>query len=91
MRITSLDWDEENILHILTRHNVNPEEVEEVCFSSACVVEKAGQNIYYITGQTESGRYLMTVLRFLGHGKARVITSRDMDLKEKSRHKKKMR
>lgn len=88
IHITNLEWDENNMVHI-SRHGVIPEEVEKVCFSEDCFIEVGRGKVYYVTGQSESGRYLFVVLRYLGRGKARVITARDMDEKEKSRYKKK--
>lgn len=86
MQITNLLWHEDNVLHI-ARHKVSPEEVEEVCFSGSPQIEIGRGGLYYITGQTESGRYLFVVIKYLGRGNARVITSRDMDAKEKARYK----
>ena len=86
MQITELEWHEDLIFHV-ARHRVIPEEVEQVVFSSSSRVEKGrGEHVYYLTGQTEGGRYLMIVLRYLGHGKARVITARDADGREKKRY-----
>lgn len=87
MRVTNLQWDEDNIFHI-ARHEVGPEEAEEVCFSHSSCIEKARGKLYYITGRTEAGRYLFVVGKYLGRGEARVITARDMDQKEKARYKK---
>jgi uncharacterized DUF497 family protein len=87
MQITNLEWSEDNILHI-ARHRVEPEEVEEVCFSHSSCIENGRQGFYYVSGQTTSGRYLFVVIRFLSHGKAIPITARDMDEKEKDRYKK---
>lgn len=86
MQIANLIWDEDNVLHI-ARHKVLPEEVEEVCFSSIPQIEIGRGGLYYITGQTGSGRYLFIVVRYLGRGRAKVITARDMDDREKSRFK----
>ena len=41
---------------------------------------------YYVTGQTEAGRYLFVVVRYVGRGRARVITARDMEKQERSRY-----
>lgn len=90
MQITNLDWDEDNTAHI-ARHTVSPEEAEEVCFSRSHYTEIAKDEYYYITGQTETGRYLFLLVRYLGRGKVRVATARDMDKKEKSRYRKKRR
>ena len=86
MQITALEWTEDNILHI-ARHRVDPEEVEEVCFSHSSYIERGHRGFYYITAQTTAGRYLFVVLKLLGNGKAKPITARNMDEKEKQRYK----
>jgi len=90
VRITNIDWTDDSIFHI-AKHNVSPEEVEEVCFFQTAYIEKGRQGLYYATGQTEAGRYLFVVVRFIGHGKVVIVTARDMDNKEKTRYKNKMR
>ncbi len=87
MRVTNLEWAEDNVFHI-ARHAVIPEEAEELCFSGSSHIEKASGGLYYITGQTEAGRYLLVVVKYVGRGTGRVITARDMDEKEKRRYKK---
>lgn len=87
MRITALEWHEENIEHI-ARHQVDPDEVEELCFSHP-YIETGRDGLYYVTGQALSGRYLMAVVKQLGRGKAEVITARAMNEMEKSRYRRK--
>ena len=89
LRLTEIDWREDHIQHV-ARHHVDPQEVEEACFSSACHIEtgRGGGGVYYVTGQTATGRYLMIVIRYLGRGRANVITAREMDNHEKARFKK---
>lgn len=57
LRIRVLLWDEWNEQHI-ARHNVEPEEVEEVAFGRVSLAVKIRRGRYRITGQAESGRYL---------------------------------
>lgn len=86
--VTAFDWSEETVAHI-ARHHVTPDEVESLCFAEDAVIERGrGDDIYYITGQTESGRYLFVVVRYLGRGRARAITARDMEKKERTRYQK---
>ncbi len=89
LRITELAWHEDHVQHI-AHHHIDPLEVEEVCFSNSCRIETGRGNggIYYVTGQTENGRYLFIVIRYLGRGKAKIITVRKMDVQEKSRYRK---
>ena len=86
MIIESLQWDEININHI-SRHNISYEEVEEVCFNDDINprIEKGREDRYYILGQTFAGRYIFVVIKYLGKGKARPITARDMNNSERKR------
>ncbi|MBI2334568.1 BrnT family toxin [Candidatus Daviesbacteria bacterium] len=87
MIIKKLLWDEWNRMHI-AKHNVEPDEVEEVC-QSKNLFERGRDGTYQITGQTESGRYLniVVVLREKGFYP---VTARDADDKERRRFKKKL-
>ena len=92
MYITELVWDEETVLHIQKKHHVNPEEVEDVCFSEnqpLIEVGRGGSPIYYVLGQTSVGRYLLVVVRYLFRGKAKPITARELGSGEKRRYQKK--
>jgi len=86
MIIEFLQWDEHNINHI-ARHNIMPEEIEEVCFNDEIKprIEKGRYKRYYILGQTFDGRYIFIVIEYLGGKKARTITARDMTYSEKKR------
>jgi len=45
-----------------------------------------GKNpVYYILGQTQSGRYLFSVVVYFGKGKGYVVTARDMTGNERRR------
>lgn len=87
MVIRKLVWDGWNINHI-ARHNVEPEEVDEVC-QSRNLFERGRDGTYQITGQTESGRYLNIVVVPRGNG-FYPVTARDADDKERRRFKKKL-
>jgi uncharacterized DUF497 family protein len=80
-------WTKERIEHI-ARHRVQPEEVEEVCFGEAWVrrTKALGKNpVYYVLGQTISGRYLFCVIIEFPNGKGFPVTARPMTEKEKRR------
>ena len=69
-------------------HAVQPEEVEEVCFGQPFVqrAKSFGKNpVYYVLGQTTSGRYLFCVVIQFPDGKGFPVTARSMTLKEKRR------
>ena len=81
MRIDDLEWTIERVDHIAL-HAVTPEEVEEV-FGSAPDFKRGRGGVYEAWGQTDSGRYLLVIFRYLGHNRAWPITARDMDENEK--------
>jgi len=81
MRIDDIEWTLERVDHIAL-HGVTPDEVEEV-MSSAPVFKRGRGGIFEAWGQTESGRYLLVIFRYLGHNRAWPITARDMDENEK--------
>ena len=58
--ILRLIWDEWNIAHI-ARHNVIPDEVEQVCFGDP-VIQKGDKGRKLLTGPTDAGRMLSVVL-----------------------------
>ncbi|HAG09606.1 MAG TPA: hypothetical protein DCK87_08625 [Desulfotomaculum sp.] len=83
MQISQLVWNEDIIEHI-TRHNVTPEEVEEVCFGNPLILKskqstKGLNTLYYAMGRTDSGRHLFNVFTYFQRGRAMLITARDMD------------
>ena len=90
MQITQFVWNEDIIEHI-AKHNVTPEEIEEVCFDHPLIIKskqdaKGINPIYYVLGQTDSGRYLLIVIIYFKQGRAMVITARDMDQSERKRY-----
>ncbi len=90
MRIDEFVWPESRIEHI-ARHGVTPDEVEEVCFGKSLVRrgKTEGENpVYYVQGQTESGRYLFCVVILFPDGKGYPVTAREMTDKEKRRFRK---
>ncbi len=81
MRIDDLEWTQDRIQHI-ARHSISPDEVEEV-FASAPWFKRGRGGAYEAWGQTESGRCLLVIFRYLRHNRAWPITGREMDENEK--------
>lgn len=89
---TGFDWDDTNIHKNWERHQVTPEEAEDVFFHEPLVIRSdvrhsRGEKRYYALGQTSAGRRLFavfTVRRTL----IRVISVRDMNRKEQEVYKK---
>ena len=85
MRIAEIVWIEADAVH-LSRHDVTPEEVEEVLASGPVwrrgrVHPETKRRSVYALGQTEAGRYLFIVLSPRELGRARCVTAMDMDEK----------
>ncbi len=74
------EWDEDNIEHILERHNVDLEEAEQV-FYNGPYVRRDGE-VYRVHGQDDAGRYLLIICVLRGT-LTRVISARDMSPKER--------
>jgi len=87
MEIREFEWDDNNIEHI-ARHDVFPDEVENVAFDDDPWIRKGRKGTRYMLGYTVAGRYLFVVYVLKGKGIARVITSMDMDDKTKKLYKK---
>lgn len=89
MRIDDFIWLDQFEEKLEVKHNVFPEEAEEV-FRSRPRFKKIGkgkvrgENLYRALGQTESGRYLAVIFIYKPTvRKALVISARDMDKKER--------
>lgn len=90
MKIRKLIWPEERIEHI-AHHNITPEEVEEVCFGQAFVqrTKSEGENpVYYVLGQTASGRYVFCVIIQFPDKNGYPVTARPMTDTERRRFQK---
>ena len=88
MQVHEFIWPDDRIDHI-ARHGVTPEEVEEACFGTALIqrARSGGDNpVYYILGQTASGRHLFCVVIQFPDGKGYPITARPMTDKERRRY-----
>ncbi len=85
--IASLLWSEDRIDHI-ARHNILPEEFEEVCFGHALVLRAKAQGlnpVYYVLGQTDAGRYIFCVVIAFPDGYGYPVTARSMTVREQRR------
>ncbi|MBA2625019.1 MAG: BrnT family toxin [Acidimicrobiia bacterium] len=93
-KIQRLFWRPDRVEHILKRHEVTPEEVEEALFDdSRGLLLKVGsaernpeETVYRYLGRTAGGRYLFVALIYTGHGEALPLTARDMDGAERRRY-----
>lgn len=90
MTVHEIIWPDDRINHI-ARHGVTPDEVEQVCFGRPWVrrARSEGTNpVYYLLGQTKTGRYLFCVVIRFPDGMGYPVTARPMTDKEKRRYRK---
>jgi uncharacterized DUF497 family protein len=88
VQIVEFVWPDDRIQH-LGRHNVKPEEFEEVCFGSPLVLraKSEGRNPeYYALGETSVGRHLFCVVIAFPDGKGYPVTAREMSASERERY-----
>ena len=83
--IREFEWDKANISHI-ARHNVAPEEAEEVFFDERQVIDEDVEHSdveerFLIIGKTREGRLLYQIFTIRSN-KIRVVSSRDLNKKE---------
>ncbi|MDE2141453.1 MAG: BrnT family toxin [Elusimicrobia bacterium] len=83
MKILEIIWTPEIIEKLERKHSVTADEVEEACSEPYVHIRKTRESRYLVFGRTDAGRYLATVVTYLGGGIVRVITSRDMEIRER--------
>jgi hypothetical protein len=83
--IEDIHWGKEAIEHIRMKHQITPEEAEEV-FKNKPYIRKGKNNLYYAFGITVDGRYLFIVFRYT-EGIVIPITARDMTQSERRLYK----
>ena len=88
MKIDGFIWREEIIDKLKWKHNLIPDEVEEIFTDKPKYLGKEkgkveGEDLYNVLGQTESGRYLAIFFIYKYSQQALIVTARDMNLKEK--------
>lgn len=76
---------------LLGKHDVSPEEVEEIFYGKPIVRfhEKGrirGEHMYTALGQTGSGRYLIVFFILKQQQQALIISARDMSSAERKRY-----
>jgi len=88
MRVIDIIWLPHIIDKLAWKHGVTPEEVDQVLFSNP-LFRKAqkghipGEDVYAAFGQTDGGRYLVVFFVYKQTQEALVLSSRDMDKKER--------
>jgi hypothetical protein len=87
MKIDGFIWGEEIVDKLKWKHNLTPDEVEEIFKNKPRFLKKEkgkveGEDLYNALGQTESGRYLTVFFIYKYSQQALIVTARDMNLKE---------
>jgi uncharacterized DUF497 family protein len=83
LAISRLIWDDWNVIHI-SRHSIDPGEVEEVCHNDPLVKETYGGRLRAI-GITNAGRALTVVLALkTDSGDYYPVTARPASSKERA-------
>ena len=87
MRIHSFDWDEKNENHI-AEHGVAIFEVEEAILLGKPFYQRTREDKYIAYAVTGEGRYLFIVFVIKDSSRIKVISTRDMNEREKCYYKK---
>ena len=88
MKIVGFIWLEEIVEKLEVKHQVVPDEVEQV-FSNQPSVKRMnrghfqGEDVYRALGQTDAGRYLVIFFIHKVTREALILSARDMDSKER--------
>lgn len=88
MKIVGFIWLEEIVEKLEVKHQVVPEEVEQV-FSNQPRVKRMnkghfrGEDVYRALGQTDAGRYPVIFFIHKWTPEALILSARDMDDKER--------
>ena len=91
LRITGFIWLEHYVEKLAQKHDVTPDEVEEMFYAAPRYrfVEKGnveGEHVYTAMGQTPAGRYVIAFFIHKQDGRALIISARTMDNAEKKRY-----
>lgn len=94
MKIDGLIWLRDIVDKLAWKHQVDPEEVEEMLNNQPKIrfVEKGerkGEDVYMALGQTDAGRYLAVLFIYKKTKEALILSARDMVNKERKQHGKK--
>ena len=76
-RFDLIRWTPARVSHI-ARHNVSPEEADEVLFDENNQLRRGKDGRYLLYGRTEAGRRLLLVLADESDGIAGLATARDV-------------
>ena len=91
MKIKECLWLDKFVDKIIRKHNVSPEEVEQV-LSKDPVIQRLegghvkGEDLFIGFGRTDAGRYLSILMVLKKDKRALVISARDMTKRERRKY-----
>jgi len=88
VRIYSILWPEEVVVKIIGKHNIIPEEVEQV-FSSKPYIRRKGK-VLLAYGASMAGRYLFVVFTKINLRQIKIVTAREMTNNERKLYRRKI-
>lgn len=91
MKIKECLWLDRFVDKIIRKHNVYPEEVEEVFYKDPFIrrLEKGyvkGEDLFIGFGRTNAGRYLSILFVLKENKRVLVISARDMTTRERKKY-----
>ncbi len=94
MKVTGFIWLDDIREKLQQKHNVLEEEVQEIFTSRPKFrfVEKGhrpGENVYYASGQTEAGRYLIVFFVYKKDRRALILSARNMTRSQRRQYERK--
>ena len=94
MKIESVIWLRDIVDKLAWKHQVDPDEVEEVLNNRPKIRfvekgERADEDVYMALGQTDAGRYLALLFIYKKTKDALILSARDMANKERKQYGKK--
>ena len=94
MRIEGIVWLRDVVDKLVSKHQVETYEVEEVFNGKQKIRfvqkgEREEEDVYLALGQTDSGRYLAVLFIYKQTKEALILSARDMETKERRQYGKK--
>ena len=91
MKIKECLWLDKLVDKIIRKHNVSPEEVEQVLSKDPAIHRLEGghvkgEDLFIGFGRTDAGRYLSVLLILKKDKRALVISARDMTKRERRKY-----
>ena len=91
MKIVGLIWLDDIVEKLYSKHNVTTVEVREIFENRPRFrfVEKGhrpDENVYFASGQTDEGRYLIVFFVYKKDRRVLVLSARDMTRSERRKH-----